>query len=295
MQSVLSLNNLLHYAARTRHSVSLYVRPTNFPSISQGVPVDDGLYHITGYVLGNEPRQPYDFAIQGWLSPFWRVMEASGWRVASRHKISQGERRWTLARMEEVILPGLPTRDQLLDYVEKIRPLAGERAERALEIATSGKVHKLGPGLDGKDRWEVERSGEGCGAYSVSIQGRYCTCPDAANGAPRWFDAPLCKHRLAVMYIYRWQEDAQRAQENARANNLPHIPLAPLYPPEYVTIAPPARSNQGWRWATVRHQGALVRHSQDEFPSQDEAMSVARTVADCKGLPLYLNGYAGSE
>lgn len=295
MQSVLHLNNMLLYAARTKHSVSLYVRPTGLPSTSQGIPVDDGLYHITGYVMGDEARQPYDYAIQGWLSPFWRAMEQSGWRVAARHKVTGGERRWSLARMDELLLPGLPTRDQLLDYVEKIRPLAGERAERALEIATSGKVHKLTPLSDGKDRWQVDGTETTCGAYTVSIQGRYCTCPDAASGAPRWFDAPLCKHRIAVMYICRWQEDEQRAQEIAKANHQPYTPASPAYPAEYITIAPPSNAKAGWRWSQVRHQGALTRHSQDEFPSQDAAMRVARVVADCKNLPLYLNGYAGSQ
>jgi len=295
MQSVLALNNLLHYAARTKRPVSLYVRATGYPQSSQGIPVDDGLYAITGYTLGDEARQAYDYAVQGWLSPFWRVMEQSGWRVASRCKAVKGERRWTLARMDEVTLPGMPTREQLLDYVEKIRPLAGERAERGLEIATSGKVHKLLPALDGKDRWEVDSTGAGCGAYSVSILGRYCSCPDAASGAPRWFDAPLCKHRLAVMFIYRWQEDEQRARECAQANNQPHTPVTPSYPPEYITIAPPSNPRNGWRWSQVRHAGALTRYSQEEYPSQDTAMRVARVVADCKSLPLYLNGYAGSE
>jgi len=295
MQFVLRLNNLLHYAARTKHSVSLYVRPTGCPSTSQGIPVDDGLYHITGYVMGDEARQPYDYAIQGWLSPFWRVMEQSGWRVAARHKASQGERRWSLARMDEVLLPGLPTRDQLLDYVEKMRPLAGERAERALEIATSGKVHKLTPLSDGKDRWQVDGTETTCGAYTVSIQGRYCTCPDAASGAPRWFDAPLCKHRIAVMYICRWQEDEERAQEIAKANHQPYTPATPAYPPDYITITPPSRSNEGWRWSQVRSHGALARYSHEEYPSPETAMRVARIVADCKGLPLYLNGYATSR
>ncbi len=295
MQSVLHLNNLLHYAARTKHPVSLYVRPTGCPSTSQGIPVDDGLYQVTGYVMGDEPRQAYDYTINGWLSPFWRVMEATGWRVASRHKAIQGERRWSLARMDELLLPGLPTRDQLLDYVEKIRPLAGERAERGLEIATSGKVHKLTPLSDGKDRWEVDGTETGCGAYTVSIQGRYCTCPDATSGAaPRWFNAPLCKHRLAVMYITRWQEDQQRAQETAQVNNLPCTPPTPAYPTDYITITPPVRSNEGWRWSQVRHSGAYTRYSQEEYPNQEVVMRVARSIADCKDLPLYLNGFTPS-
>jgi len=45
----------------------------------------------------------------------------------------------------------------------------------------------------------------------------------------------------------------------------------------------------------VRSHGALTLHSHEEYPSQDTAMRVARVVADCKGLPLHLNGYAASQ
>lgn len=283
MQSVLPLFNLLEYAGRTRHSTRLYVRPHSDP----GGMTDDGIYSVTGVRLGNEARQEMAYCIEGWLSPFWRMLEKSGWRVAQRSKVASGERLWTLARMEEVRLPGLPTRDQLLGYVEKVRPLAGERAERALEIATSGKVHKLTPAADGRDRWEVACSTAGRGSYSVSIEGHYCTCPDAASGAPRWLDAPLCKHRLAVMFIYRWEKESH----NGNTCSV----YTPSHPAEYVGITAPSNSTTGWRWTHVQADGASTRYSQQEYPDQQMAMRVARTIADCKALPLYLNGFSLAE
>ncbi|MBX3053827.1 MAG: SWIM zinc finger family protein [Caldilineaceae bacterium] len=221
-------------------------------------------------------------SIDGWLSPFWKTLEEIGWRLLHKQRTSSVDYTWTLAPMKELSATGFPARTDLLPYVEKIRPLAGDRAQRGLELAISGKVQKVGVGDAGEDLWRVAASrGD---AYSVSIKARYCTCPDAANGAPRWFDAPLCKHRIAVMYICRWQEDQQLVQ----ADNVSHIPDTPSRPPEYITVAPPTMSSEGWRWIHVYTNGKLNRSSTDEFPSREQAIQTAQVVAQCKNLPLLL-------
>ncbi len=116
-------------------------------------------------------------------------------------------------------MQGVPTTADLLDYVEKVRPLAGDRAQRALDIAVSGKVTQLPVDESGNDRWQVKGSRDD--QYTVSIHGKSCTCPDAENGAPRWMDGPLCKHRLAVMYIVRWQEATARQLAAAAETETP--------------------------------------------------------------------------
>lgn len=297
MQSTLALYNLLQYAGRTRKQVQLYVRPIglHIPN-RQGIVTDDGLYVVTGYRLDRDKRQPAEIRINGWLDSFWRAMESAGWRIGAKHRLAQGEVLWTLTPMaaEHPSERMVPERDALLDYVERIRPMAGERAQRALEIATCGKARRLAPGQDGKDRWAVESSSTG--SYQVSIEGGYCTCPDADNGAPTWMDAPLCKHRLAVMYIYRWEQDRHKQYANPTpAPEGERCSLNGTPQPPYVTVMPPQTSKEGWRWVHVRPDGQLNLYSRQRFLCVDEAMRVARIVADAKAVPLYLNGYAQDD
>jgi hypothetical protein len=292
MQTTFAVHNMLTDAAKARRAVKFFLRPLSlFQSRSNGIPVDDGRYNLVGYRLDNEERQPAQVRIDGWLAPFWRAMEETGWRVANKYKLVNGEVVWSLVPMEQTKNPGIPTREDLLSYVEKIRPMAGVRAQRALEIAISGKIQRLPLTENGHDCWQV--LGSRGDIYEVSIKGRYCSCPDAENGAPRWMDGPLCKHRLAVMYITRWEEETGKQlrerktvhavkERGADSNGVPE---------EYVTIAPPSSSAQGWRWVHVRGNGRLAMQSNQEFPTHDEALRVAQTIAQCKAVPFYLNGH----
>lgn len=252
---------------------------------AQGIVSDDGKYQVLQYRI-RDTWESCSMSIDGWLSPFWKTLEEIGWRLVHKQRTSSVDYTWTLAPMKEVVATGFPTRNDLLPYVEKIRPLAGDRAQRGLELAISGKVQKVGVGDQGEDLWRVLASrGD---AYSVSIKARYCTCPDAANGAPRWFDAPLCKHRIAVMYICRWQEDAQQGYCNSPTNHTETKTADTNQLTEYITIAPPVVSGQGWRWIHVYTSGKLNRSSTDEFPNREQAIQTAQVVAQCKNLPLLL-------
>jgi hypothetical protein len=286
MQTTLALYNLLTYAARTKKAVKLFVRPLGLlPSQSDSVTVDDDRYDLTGYRLGKEERQPCRVRIDGWLAPFWRVMEQSGWRIAYKHSLVSGEIVWTLASMQTMDDAGIPTKDALLKYVEKIRPLAGERAHRALEIAISGKVQRLAHTEDGHDSWEVRGSRD---VYQTSIMAKSCTCPDAANGAPRWQDGPLCKHRIAAMFITRWEEDTGKrlhAMPPAQEENETITASAELV--EYVTVARPQTSKEGWRWVHVRGLGRLSFYSTTEYPTEEAVLRVAISIAQCKAVPFH--------
>jgi hypothetical protein len=289
MQTTFAVHNLLTDAAREKRTVKFFLRPLSLlHSRSNGIHVDDGRYDLVGYRLDNEERQPAQVRIDGWLAPFWRAMEESGWRVAHKYRLANGEVVWSLARMQEQQAEGIPTRDDLLCYVEKIRPLAGERSQRALEIAISGKVQRLAPTEDGHDCWQVK----GNDLYTVSIAGRSCSCPDAANGAPRWLNGPLCKHRIAVMYIVRWQEATGKQLRVATPpQQEDELNSAHRAPTEYVTVAAPQTSSEGWRWVHVRGFGKLAFSSREEYPTQEAVLRAAQAVAQAKAVPFYRNGH----
>ncbi|MBX2997117.1 MAG: SWIM zinc finger family protein [Caldilineaceae bacterium] len=284
MQSLLTFHHLLGYAARTRKMLKLYVRPTG--EYRGGIAVDDGKYEVVGYRINGEDRQPCALSIDGWTAPFWRVMEENSWKVAHRQGTNGGEFVWQLHPMVEDRVFGVPTAEELLGYVDKMRPLAGERAGRALELAISGKIAHLPVADNGEDRWQVD--GSHGHHYTVSIRGRSCTCPDAANGAPRWMDAPLCKHRIAVMYIHRWEEATGKrlCQQSPIYINDEGCTPSRREPEEYVTIAPPTTSKEGWRWVHVRGAGRLTLYSRQEFASQDAVLPVAQSIAQSKSVPF---------
>lgn len=96
------------------------------------------------------------------------------------------------------------TRAQLspiLDAALASLPGVGERAVKAAELIVTGQVSRL-PDQSGKDRWIVG-SQAGQRSYTVSIRDRSCDCRDAAHGAPRHNGGPLCKHRLAAMFLFK--------------------------------------------------------------------------------------------
>lgn len=284
MQSLLTFHHLLGYAARTHKSLKLYVRPLG--SYQGGIAVDDGRYIVTGYRVNGDGRQPCNLPINGWTAPFWRVMEENNWKVAHRQGTNGGEFVWQLHPMVEEKAFGVPTSEELLGYVDKMRPLAGERAGRALELAISGKIVHLPVADNGEDRWQV--NGSHNEHYTVSIRGRTCTCPDAANGAPRWMDAPLCKHRIAVMYITRWEEATGKRLCQQSTIYVDEEGCSPSCGEveEYVTIAPPATSKEGWRWLHVRGFGKLSLYSRQEYVSQEAVLPIAQSVAQSKAVPF---------
>ena len=96
------------------------------------------------------------------------------------------------------------TRAQLspvIDAAIASLPGIGERAVKAAELIVTGQVSRL-PDQSGIDAWIVG-SQTGQRSYAVSIRGRSCDCQDAAHGAPRHNGGPLCKHRLAAMFMFR--------------------------------------------------------------------------------------------
>jgi hypothetical protein len=285
MKTILAFHNLLIFATRTRKTLKLYLCSSG-SRIDSSIAVDDGHYEVVGYRLNQEERQSCQLSIEGWLAPFWRIMEADGWMVANKNRTGRGEIVWQLRHLETESRQGYPCQDELAGYVNKIRPLAGERAQRALEIAISGKVQHLKPDENGADCWQV--SGSQGQSYIVSISGKSCTCPDAANGAPRWLDGPLCKHRLAVMYCKRWEEATgkQICSEEVDSQDQASVPVLATVPDEYVSIAPPA-AGQGWRWVHVRGHGRLAICSTQEYPNQDTVLKAAISVAQCKAVPFY--------
>jgi hypothetical protein len=182
------------------------------------------------------------------------------------------------------VTAAVPHEDELLGYAEKIHPLVGERAQRALALVVSGRVQRLAPTEDGHDCWEVKGSQD---VYRTSIRARYCSCPDAANGAPRWLDGPLCKHRIAVMYVVRWEEET--GKRLSAAPPIEESESRSEYAPsaEYLTIVPPQTPKQGWRWCHVRGFGRLSLYSSQEYATEEAVLQVALSVAQCKALPFH--------
>lgn len=247
----------------------LYVRRLSTPTAVQGIPVSDGHYRIVGYRFDGEKRMDCDITIQDWLDPFWKQMETVGVKVASRIRNGGGEYIWSLAPLESVPQPKGPSPEELLPFVEEARILAGHRAHRGLEIALSGKVQFLSNGT-APDQWQVQ--GSRGDTYTVSIQGKSCTCPDAANGAPRHEDAPLCKHRLACIFIQRWQAQQKPPQLD------PEV--------QYITVT--ATRPDEWHWQHYQPHG-FTRTSRDAFPCRTEAVATAQVIARTRNLPLYLS------
>lgn len=260
------------YAHLCTPGCKLYVRRLSIPTGAQGIPVSDGHYRIVAYRLDDGQRMDCDITIQDWLDPFWKQMEKAGVKVASRVRNGGGEYLWTLAALDDGPQTEGPSREDLLPFVEEARILAGHRAHRGLEIALSGKVRFLSNGT-APDRWQVQ--GSRGDTYTVSIQGKSCTCPDAANGAPRHEDAPLCKHRLACIFIQRWQ-----------AQQLPTKPQTLDPEAEYITVS--ATHPGEWHWLHYRPHGFTLT-SRDIFPCQADALATAKIVASTRRLPLYLS------
>ncbi len=149
---------LLMQAQLAQNSLRLLVRRTGLCTAdSQGLPHDDGRYLIHRYRHGDE-WQECQIPVEGWLSPFWKTVEEIGWHLTHKQRTGHESYTWVLAPMQILVAPGLPTKEELLGYVEKIRPMAGERAQRALAIALSGEVQQAGVDEAGKDRWQVAGS-----------------------------------------------------------------------------------------------------------------------------------------
>lgn len=80
-------------------------------------------------------------------------------------------------------------------------PELSSRLERALVIVFFRSMEQLPGGA-----WVI--AGEHTESYyTVAAGGTDCTCPDAAQRAPRG----LCKHRLAVMLVERAEEEETAA------------------------------------------------------------------------------------
>ncbi len=99
-------------------------------------------------------------------------------------------------------------------------------------------------------------------------------------------DAPLCKHRLAVMYITRWEQDQHRRYAPSSPPDARDEAAQGAPQPPYVTIAPPSHSKEGWRWVYVRRPGQLNRHSTQEFPTPQAALKAAEAVAVGYNIPV---------
>lgn len=96
----------------------------------------------------------------------------------------------------------------LQQYAEDARaafPAIQERSTKAVEIVYNSRIRRLDPApVSGHDRWQAD--GSSGNTYEVSVQGGYCTCPDAQhNHVPQdpAYHGPLCKHRLAAMYMVK--------------------------------------------------------------------------------------------
>lgn len=86
-------------------------------------------------------------------------------------------------------------------------PELSSRLERALVIVFFRTMEHLPTG-----QWVIA-GGHNESYYTVAAGGTDCTCPDAAQRAPRG----LCKHRLAVMLVERAEQEltAREAAETA--------------------------------------------------------------------------------
>lgn len=96
------------------------------------------------------------------------------------------------------------TRKQLSPIIDAALaniPAVGPRAIKAAELIVTGHVSRL-PDHAGRDRWIVS-SQTGSQSYAVSIRGKSCDCQDAAPAAPQHNGGPLCKHRLAAMFLFK--------------------------------------------------------------------------------------------
>lgn len=113
---------------------------------------------------------------------------------------------------DKIATEQLPTRQQLSPLVDAaVASLhCGARAVKAAELVAAGEVSRRPDWIrrngrrqivERQDRWQVH-------GYQVSVSGKFCDCPDACHNAPRHNGAPLCKHRLAAMYLMRLEEQA---------------------------------------------------------------------------------------
>lgn len=107
-----------------------------------------------------------------------------------------------------LILNRLPSREDLQPFAthaERV-PGLGDRAQKAVELACSGAIHRQPKGImpTGKeyDRWIV--NGSRGDSYQVSITEGRCNCKDAANRAPLHGYHRLCKHMLGCIFTDLW-------------------------------------------------------------------------------------------
>lgn len=107
-----------------------------------------------------------------------------------------------------LVLNRLPTPGDLqrfVDFAERV-PGLGDRAQKAVQLACTGAVHRQPKGRTPTgqeyDRWEV--NGSRGDSYRVSVSQGQCNCKDAANRAPLHGYHRLCKHMLACIFTDLW-------------------------------------------------------------------------------------------